>query len=158
MEEILADQKGRNTFSEGWASHKTETLRAAAPLPVAVGRLLRQTPCRHSGGHIHMAVFRCSRHFFRTPGWLHPPKGLGQPIIRDTTQPSHSILQPQRRELPHDEEEIVSNKSSDISHLEEAEALEHVEFDPSIDSWEPPQVIESFLDKHFNHSLRGELS
>ena len=40
--------------------------------------------------------------------------------------------------------------------LGEAEALEFVEFDPAIqpkDSWEPPKVILSFLEKHFNRAL-----
>ena len=40
--------------------------------------------------------------------------------------------------------------------LDEAEALELVKFDPSVEpkeSWTPPKVIESFLEKHFNRSL-----
>ena len=40
--------------------------------------------------------------------------------------------------------------------LDEAEALELVEFDPSVEPKEsrtPPKVIESFLEKHFNRSL-----
>ena len=40
--------------------------------------------------------------------------------------------------------------------LDEAEALELVEFDPSVDpkeSWDPPKIIERFIEKHFNRSL-----
>ena len=43
-----------------------------------------------------------------------------------------------------------------IDLLDESEALEMVEFDPSIspkDSWEPPKSMVSFLEKHFNRSL-----
>ena len=40
--------------------------------------------------------------------------------------------------------------------LDESEALELVEFDPSVepkDSWEPPKAIAGFLEKHFNSGL-----
>ena len=40
--------------------------------------------------------------------------------------------------------------------LDESEALEMVEFDPSVspkDSWEPPRSMVSFLEKYFNRSL-----
>ena len=43
--------------------------------------------------------------------------------------------------------------------LDEAEALELVEFDPKVnpkDTWEPPQVIATFLERHFNQSLSNE--
>ena len=43
-----------------------------------------------------------------------------------------------------------------IDLLEESEALEMVEFDPSVspkDSWEPPKAMADFLGKHFNRAL-----
>ena len=43
-----------------------------------------------------------------------------------------------------------------IKLLDESEALELVEFDPSVspkDSWEPPKTISGFLEKHFNRAL-----
>ena len=46
-----------------------------------------------------------------------------------------------------------------INLLDEAEALELIEFDPSVepkDSWEPPNSMTSFLDKHFNRALSEE--
>ena len=49
---------------------------------------------------------------------------------------------------------LVDNDQVEL--LDEAEALELVEFDPSIDpkeAWDPPKAISNFLDKHFNRSL-----
>lgn len=46
-----------------------------------------------------------------------------------------------------------------VSLLDDAEALELVEFDPSVkpmDTWDPPQPILSFLEKHFNRVLTDE--
>ena len=46
-----------------------------------------------------------------------------------------------------------------IELLDEAEALELVEFDPSVEpkeSWQAPASISSFLDKHFNRALSEE--
>ena len=43
-----------------------------------------------------------------------------------------------------------------IDLLEESEALEMVEFDPSVspkDSWEPPKAMADFFGKHFNRAL-----
>jgi len=40
--------------------------------------------------------------------------------------------------------------------LDESEALEMIEFDPSVeplDTWQPPTSISNFLEKHFNRSL-----
>ena len=48
------------------------------------------------------------------------------------------------------------NEEDSVQLLDEAEALELVEFDPSIDpkdTWEPPSAMASFLQKHFNISL-----
>ena len=55
--------------------------------------------------------------------------------------------------LMHEDEEDV------IQLLDDKEALELVEFDPIVeplDTWEPPQVIIKFLEKHFNRSLEEE--
>ena len=53
-----------------------------------------------------------------------------------------------------------AEKSQDVEDtinlLDESEALEMVEFDPSVspkDSWEPPRSMVSFLERHFNRSL-----
>ena len=43
-----------------------------------------------------------------------------------------------------------------IQLLNEAEALELIEFDPGVnskDAWDPPKPMTSFLEKHFNRSL-----
>lgn len=43
--------------------------------------------------------------------------------------------------------------------LNQAEALELVEFDPTVDpkdAWKSPQTIQTFLEKHFNLSLSEE--
>ena len=43
--------------------------------------------------------------------------------------------------------------------LDQAEALELIEFDPTVDhkdTWKPPQAIQAFLEKHFNRSLSEE--
>ena len=43
--------------------------------------------------------------------------------------------------------------------LDQAEALELIEFDPTVDpkdTWKSPQVIQAFLEKHFNCSLSGD--
>ena len=50
----------------------------------------------------------------------------------------------------------VQDDEDSIDLLNEAEALELVEFDPSIDpkdSWDPPAPMVGFLEKHFNRSL-----
>ena len=58
----------------------------------------------------------------------------------------------QKRPLEEEDEDVV-----DL--LDEAEALELVEFDPKVnpeDTWEPPQAIATFLERHFNRSLSNE--
>ena len=54
----------------------------------------------------------------------------------------------------------MDNSDKDaIDLLDEAEALELIEFDPSVepkDLWEPPISTTSFLDKHFNRALSEE--
>ena len=45
------------------------------------------------------------------------------------------------------------NEEDRLELLSEAEALEFVEFNPSVepeDTWQPPKQMESFLEKHFN--------
>lgn len=37
----------------------------------------------------------------------------------------------------------------------DSEALEFIEFDPRVDTWEPPRAMENFLTRHFNMSLHG---
>ena len=54
---------------------------------------------------------------------------------------------------------VTEDDEDAIELLDEAEALELVEFDPSVepkDSWQAPTPITSFLDKHFNKALSEE--
>ena len=55
------------------------------------------------------------------------------------------------------EKRSVNDEDLDsIQLLDESEALELVEFDPSVEqkgAWVPPQVIVTFLEKHFNRAL-----
>ena len=56
-------------------------------------------------------------------------------------------------------EESEEQEEDAISLLGEAEAIELVEFDPSVDpkdSWKPPKAMDDFLTKHFNRSLSEE--
>lgn len=58
-----------------------------------------------------------------------------------------------KRPTPEEREEDV------VDLQDEAEAMELVECDPKVKpsgTWEPPQAIHSFLDKHFNRSLTEE--
>ena len=48
------------------------------------------------------------------------------------------------------------NEEDRLELLSEAEALEFVEFNPSVepeDAWQPPKQMEAFLEKHFNRAL-----
>ena len=68
--------------------------------------------------------------------------------IREEEEQLHS----QKRPLEEYDEDVV-----DL--LDEAEALELVEFDPKVDpkdTWKAPQVIATFLERHFNRSLSSE--
>ena len=50
----------------------------------------------------------------------------------------------------------LEEEEDSITLLDESEALELVEFDPKVKpagTWEPPQTIRNFLEKHFNKSL-----
>lgn len=52
-----------------------------------------------------------------------------------------------------------SEEEDVVSLLDESEALELIEFDPSVkpaDTWEPPQSILGFLEKYFNRALTEE--
>lgn len=77
-------------------------------------------------------------------------KGNHEDTHRDAPGPSGLVAkntQPDKTQLGEDDV---------INLLDESEALELVEFDPSVnpkDSWEPPKPIASFLDKHFNRAL-----
>ena len=70
-----------------------------------------------------------------------PPRGKNKGKKRQRSQ----------SECPEEEAEEDA-----IDLLDESEALELVEFDPSVepkDSWEPPKVIDTFLTKYFNKAL-----
>ena len=67
---------------------------------------------------------------------------------RESEEPGPSISGARSTEKSHDVEDAIYL-------LDESEALEMVEFDPSVspkDSWEPPRSMVSFLEKHFNRS------
>ena len=88
---------------------------------------------------------------FAPPGFY--PPGLGmQPDNRagpESEEPGPSDSGARSAEKSHDVEDAI-----DL--LDESEALEMVEFDPSVspkDSWELPRSMVSFLEKHFNRSL-----
>ena len=75
--------------------------------------------------------------------WAGPPRNEW-----DTEEPGPNTKRPR---LEKQEEDVV-----DL--LDEAEALELVEFDPKVKplgTWEPPQAICTFLEKHINRSLRA---
>ena len=56
--------------------------------------------------------------------------------------------------------EVESELEDDVVQLlDQAEALEFIEFDPTVDpkdTWKPPQAIQTFLEKHFNRQLSEE--
>ena len=78
-----------------------------------------------------------SRHSEDLPG----PSGLADPEVAGRSVSS---------------KRAVEEEEDTVDLLDEVEALEFIEFDPSVDpkdSWEAPASITSFLDKHFNRSL-----
>ena len=71
--------------------------------------------------------------------------------------PSRTSKRP-RTEEP-DDNDTDDQESDVVTLLDEAEALELVEFDPAVtpkNSWKPPKPIVTFLEKHFNKSLSEE--
>ena len=63
-----------------------------------------------------------------------------------------------RGKRPRTEDSDTESSASEdhIDLLDDAEALEMIEFDPAVDpedAWHAPKAMESFLDKHFNRSL-----
>ena len=72
------------------------------------------------------------------------------PLESDVTPGTSSSL---NYKIPQD----AQDDEDSIHLLDEAEALELVEFDPSIqpyDTWNPPPAMVNFLEKHFNRTLR----
>ena len=54
---------------------------------------------------------------------------------------------------------LEEEETDTISLLDEAEALELIEFDPQVKpagTWEPPKTIRTFLERHFNKGLSKE--
>lgn len=52
-----------------------------------------------------------------------------------------------------------ADRDEELEFLDETEALELVEFDPSVElkeAWGLPKAISTFLEKHFNRSLIEE--
>ena len=61
--------------------------------------------------------------------------------------------------LLHKRQQEGKDKEDTIELLDESEALELVEFDPSVepkDAWSPPSPMVSFLEKHFNRTLEED--
>jgi len=92
--------------------------------------------------------------YFPWPGfygnWLTQPESSGGRSV--CSQPGPSGSKRSVDTTPSD----VSNSENAIELLDEAEALELVEFDPGVDpkdSWDPPKPVASFLEKHFNRTL-----
>ena len=101
------------------------------------------------------------------PFWW-PPRGTWPPAPASTSsagnsEPSTSSQDPsvnrgkkRTRSQPEDDGE---DDSDSVVLLDDTEALELVEFDPSVDpegSWKPPKALSAFLEKHFNRSLTEE--
>lgn len=106
-------------------------------------------------------------------GWW----GLGMPPLAAQTRhallgppnPSSSSTDPcssksggahKRLRVEEPEERNSNAEQDDIHNLpNEAEALELVEFDPTVtpkNTWNPPKPIVSFYEKHFNRALSGD--
>ena len=84
------------------------------------------------------------------PFWPYgmPPSGGGPPSV------SEGCTSGLEKRSVNDDQDLDS-----IQLLDESEALELVEFDPSVEqkgAWAPPQVIVTFLEKHFNRALLEE--
>ena len=83
--------------------------------------------------------------------WPFPffPRSQQPPSRRQTSQ-----LAAEEEDAGSETEESATEDRVDL--LSEAEALELVEFDPTVepeDSWAPSKAMESFIEKHFNRSL-----
>jgi len=84
------------------------------------------------------------RQFWQEASDLPGPSGLS------TERPSTSGSRNLKRPIETQGDEDV------VDLLDESEALEMIEFDPSVepsDTWQPPASISNFLEKHFNRSL-----
>ena len=94
----------------------------------------------------------------QTANYLHFPCGGGQgqstsSSLSGNPGPSGVTTQTARLEEESQPEDDV------VQLLDQDEALELIEFDPTVDSkdtWKPPQAIQAFLEKHFNRSLSEE--
>ena len=97
------------------------------------------------------------------PNWGFPNS---QPLPRNhTTSPRETTMPTPREsdESPGTSSSLCRKRPQDaqddedsIHLLDEAEALELVEFDPSVepkDTWNPPSSMVNFLEKHFNRTL-----
>ena len=113
---------------------------------------------------------RCQDHHF-TPsgksagGWTMPPfcgwrarprlLALWRFVPQARKKRARASKQPCAAEP--EEQESDSDDESDTVHLiDEAEALELIEFDPSVAPKEAPKPIVSFLEKHFNKTLSAD--
>ncbi len=90
--------------------------------------------------------------------------GQGQSSSSATNPPSgeaNSEALPSEDEQPHSSRKRPREGGEEdyVDLLDSAEALEFVEFDPSVDpkdSWPAPSSVATFLEKHFNRSLSSE--
>ena len=93
------------------------------------------------------------------------PRFSAPPLSEHSLRASGSSGSSSSRKRPADAEvaELGSDSETDEDRvdplLSESEALEWVEFNPTVDSedsWEPPKAMNDFLEKHFNRALSPE--
>lgn len=89
--------------------------------------------------------------------WL---SGQGPSGVSREDGPSRTREYGSNQEEGHGQKRPLEEEGEDVVDLlDETEALELVEFDPKVnpkDTWEPPQAIATFLERHFNRSLSNE--
>ena len=89
-------------------------------------------------------------------GWVH--SGSSGESVSDVSTAANSKRKGKSRKRARS---YTDDEGEDVIDLlpDEAEALQIVEFDPSVqpkDSWQPPKSMEAFLTKYFNRSLSDD--
>ena len=96
--------------------------------------------------------------------WLYGqgPSGASRHVGEDRPREKECIQAQEEDEQLHSRKQAQGDHECEedvVDLLDEAEALELVEFDPSVDpkdTWKAPQVIAMFLEKHFDRCLSTE--
>ena len=114
-----------------------------------------------------------ARAFIPVPGFPAIPirMGISQPAgaTRDSPPPRESTPVPPERitnpatsssfphgKRPQETSQVEEDDEDSVQLLDDAEALELIEFDPSVepkDTWSPPPAMAGFLERHFNRTL-----